>query len=74
MYKMKNKMYHTISTVPKLNSDITERGQLDTINTHKHDRVLSWHRVMSCMPDVSRLSNRELVLKRMANVDINTMC
>ena len=30
MNKMKNKEYHTVETIPKLNIKIVERGKIDT--------------------------------------------
>jgi len=41
--KMKEKKkYHTDGTVPKSNRKIVERVKIDTANTQKHDRSLSW--------------------------------
>jgi hypothetical protein len=37
MNKMKNKKYHTVETIPKLNIKIVERGKIDTPNIQKHD-------------------------------------
>jgi len=34
--KMKNQRYHTVSTIPKSNIKIAERGQIDTHSTHTH--------------------------------------
>ena len=42
MNKMKNKKYHTVETIPKLNIKIVERGKIDTPNTQIHDPSLSW--------------------------------
>jgi hypothetical protein len=40
--KMRNKKYHTIAAVPKVNGNITERGKILLINsTPVHDRSLS---------------------------------
>ena len=39
--KMKNKNYHTVGIIPKLNIKIVERGKIDTSNTSIHDRSLS---------------------------------
>jgi len=39
--KFKNKEYHTVGIVPKSNTKILERGEIDTSNTHIHDRSLS---------------------------------
>jgi len=38
---MENQKYHTVGTVPKSNKNIIERGEIDTPNTHIHDRPLS---------------------------------
>ena len=35
---MKNKKYHTLGTIPKLNIEIVESGKTDTSNTQIHDR------------------------------------
>jgi hypothetical protein len=32
--KSKNKKYHTVRTLPKLNGKIEERGEIDTPNTN----------------------------------------
>jgi hypothetical protein len=42
MTKMKNKKYHTVETIPKLNIKIVERGKIDTPSTQIHDPSLSW--------------------------------
>jgi len=42
MNTMKNKKYHTVETVLKSNRKIVERGKIDTTNTQRHDRSLSW--------------------------------
>jgi hypothetical protein len=34
--------YHTVRTVLKIQYQNTERGKIDTPNTHIHDRSLSW--------------------------------
>jgi len=39
---MKNKEYHTVDTVPKLNIKIVERGTIDTSNTQIHGRSFTW--------------------------------
>jgi hypothetical protein len=35
--KMKNRKYHTVGTVPTSNRKTSEKGKLDTPNTHIHD-------------------------------------
>ena len=44
--KVKNKIYHTVGTVPKSNRKITERDTIDTPNTQIHDMLtfLAWYR------------------------------
>jgi len=39
--KMKKQKYHTVEMVPKSNSKIIERGQIDTPTTHIHASSLS---------------------------------
>jgi hypothetical protein len=39
---MKNKKYHTVTTVLKFNRKIAERGKIDSPYTQIHDRSLSW--------------------------------
>jgi hypothetical protein len=46
MEKVKNKIYHTVRTIPKFNSKIQKctvvrRGKIDTSNTQMHDRSRS---------------------------------
>jgi len=36
--KMKGTIYQTVGTVPKYNRKVIERGKIDIINTHIHDR------------------------------------
>jgi len=40
---MKNKQYHNVGTVPRLNRQIVERNKIDTPKTEMHDLSLSWH-------------------------------
>jgi len=40
--KMKNKIYHTVGTIPTSNIKIVERGTIDTPNTQIHDRPCYW--------------------------------
>ena len=39
---MKDKKYHTVTTVLKFNRKIAERGKIDSPYTQIHDRSLSW--------------------------------
>jgi hypothetical protein len=39
---MKNKKYHTVTTVLKFNGKIAERGKIDSPYTQIHDHSLSW--------------------------------
>ena len=41
-YKMKNKKYHTVVTIPKSHRKIVERRKIDTFATQIHDPPLSW--------------------------------
>ena len=38
---MKNKKYHTVGTIPKLNINIVERGKVDDPNTKIHDHLFT---------------------------------
>jgi len=40
--KMKSRKYHTVGTVPTSNRKTSEKGKLDTPNTHIHDSSFSW--------------------------------
>ena len=40
--KMKSQKQHIIRTAPKSNTNIVERGRIDTPDTQIHDRSLSW--------------------------------
>jgi len=39
---MKNTKYYNVGTAPKSNLKIVERGEMDTLSTHIHDRQYSW--------------------------------
>ena len=39
---MKNKKYHTVSTVPKSNTKVVETGNVDILSTQIHDHELPW--------------------------------
>ena len=38
--RMKYKKYHTVGTIPKLNTKIVERDKIDTPNAQTRDRSL----------------------------------
>ena len=40
--KMKNIKYHSVGTISTSNRKIVERGKIDTLSTHIHDRSLFW--------------------------------